>query len=396
MTRVARTRTKPDGPCTGTIKHLVNGSVVQTETITFQGTNSVDDLHGRPIAPSPFTSNQSNGFLITKGKVASSWAFNPATSEYLDFNDCPIWAGDGGNAVGLLSTPSGWFLDTVAGTNPSRPTLTIPELVQDFIEIPRQIRDIGRLYKKDLRGKLTDKDAASTFLGIKFGWIPLVEDLRQLLDLQSIVLKRVKELQQLHSGRGLRRRLKFADDHKSFELFWDRPLIGTNNKIRVPIDRTVKRRTWATITWKPTAPPPYNPYDVRMNDYMRNIVLGITPEGLTKGLWNVIPWTWFLGWFTNIGKYLLANSNTVPASHSEACFMNEKIETYKVKSPQLIGCSNDSFFYAHGQTVKSLKTRIVSGALTPGFNMPFLDMSKLLVLEALAIQRIPRWKRYGH
>lgn len=46
---------------------------------------------------------------------------------------------------------------------------------------------------------------------------------------------------------------------------------------------------------------------------------------------------------------------------------------------------------ANGQYSESIKTRLVgTGSILPGFNMPFLDMSRLSVLGSLFVQRLKR------
>jgi hypothetical protein len=150
------------------------------------------------------------------------------------------------------------------------------------------------------------------------------------------------------------------------------------------------KRSWATIRWKPSTLPPYNPDDHRWNDLSRKLLLGFTPEAIVKGLWDVIPWTWLLGWFTNIGKFALAQSNTIPATHSKGCFMSQTesiVQTGTVEyAPGVRGT-----LVASGQTTRTVKTRIVSSPLIlPGLNMPFVDMSRLSILGALNIQRLRR------
>jgi len=326
------------------------------------------------------------------GTAVSYYRVDTEKWEYVFDNYC---VGDNGCPNETpLAAPNGWFLSTVAATNPSRPVMTIPTLAQDLIDIPKQIRDLGRLLLTPKKELANAKGVANQYLSWKFGWLPLFEDLHQLLDLQSYILKRNKELHALYSGKGLKRRLKFDNSHESGSGLGSRIDFAHDasqpSYVSCDVDHVVAKRSWATITWYPTTPPPYHVDDARWNDYTRRIVLGLTPEGVAKGLWDVIPWTWLLGWFTNVGSYILANSNTVPASHSKACFMSEVSRTSKIKSVTTVGTVYSSII-GTGSFKRVQKTRVVSGALTPGFNMPYLDMSRLSVLGALAIQRIKHW-----
>ena len=391
MTRFARTRSRSvtiSGSFT-TWWHLptrISGGTVSRGKVL---ASTCSDFHGRPIADSTFTSVQATGWPVLNGSAVSYYKYATEKWEVV-FNNTCVSIGTPPNETPLVA-PDGWFLSTVAGTNPSRPVVTIPTLVQDFIDIPKQIRDLGKLLASP-RSQANAKGVANQFLSWKFGWLPLFDDLHQLLDLQASIIKRNKELHALYSGKGLKRRLKFDDttgNSEGVEVYYFKNDGVTTSQMNVLVDNVCKKRSWATITWYPTTPPPYHPDDAKWNDLSRRLVLGFTPEGMAKGLWDVIPWTWLLGWFTNVGKYTLAYSNTVPASHSKACFMSEVVSTSKIKSIVPIGTTEFSVVGSGSRTYSS-KTRIVSGALTPGFNMPYLDMSRLSVLSALAIQRIKR------
>lgn len=288
-----------------------------------------------------------------------------------------------------LSAPSGWHLDLVAGTNPSRPVFTPPQILQDLIELPRLLRDTGRLIRKP-GALMSPKEAANAYLAAKFGWWPLIEDAMKLIELQDRVLKRTKELNDLYSGRGLRRRLKFGESNESKAgTFW--VALSYPGYVGAQYDVKVEKRSWGTIRWMPTTVPKYSPGDMRQSQLARQLIFGLTPEGMAKGAWDVIPWTWLLGWFTNIGKFTLAHSNTIPAAHSRACFMSMTTET---RTPK--GLTLDNAFNVNckvlGETSTVIRTRAIAapGIPLPGFNMPFLDMSRLSVLGALFVQRLKR------
>jgi hypothetical protein len=295
-------------------------------------------------------------------------------------------SGSGLNAT-PLAAPNGWYLRLVAATNPSRPVFTPPQMLQDLIEFPRLLRDTGR-FLSDPRRYANLKGIADTYLAGRFGWAPLIEDLGKLIDLQSHILKRTKELERLYSGRGLKRRVKFGNDTAVSKSLVTYPM-DNFSKVVVTAHHKCERSNWGSIRWKPTSPPPFHPSDVRMHNYVRRIVFGLTPEGMAKGLWDVIPWTWLLGWFVNIGNYALAYSNTVPASHGSACHMSQVTLTTSAGTFEAIGVKSQDLHHI-GYSTYSRKTREVSGVMTPGFNMPFMDMSRLSVLGALVAQRLRR------
>jgi hypothetical protein len=124
-------------------------------------------------------------------------------------------------------------------------------------------------------------------------------------------------------------------------------------------------------------------------EFLRNVVLGLTPEGMLTGLWKVIPWTWLIGWFTNASDLLLVRSGTIPANYVEACLMRKV--TWKKQSglPVFVGGPSDTSVGQTGHETWTDRRRSVGvGSLTPSVNMPFLDMFRLSIVGALAIQRI--------
>jgi len=290
------------------------------------------------------------------------------------------------STMAVQPAPSGWLLDLVAGTNPSRPVIGIPIWAQNLKELPKMLKQLGDaiLSPKSL---VKPKGLAGSYLGVQFGWLPLIEDLKKLVDFQSYVLKRNKELADLYSGKGLRRRLKFTDDTVNTPVSVNTATYA-NAIIKSTSSVDVKRRTWGTIHWYPTTPPQYHPDDHKWNSLVNQIVLGATPEGLAKGLWDVIPWTWLVGWFTNLGKYTLAHSYTVPAQHSGGCLMREAIGTWTAGDSTVSAGSGK--VYQYGQLTRSLKTRAVSSVVTVGVNMPYFDMFRLSILGALFTQRFIR------
>lgn len=381
MTRVSRTRTSSE-TCTGEVHEYINETLNGSVTYTRTNTSTISDFHGRPVVPSGLSSTQVKGFLKLTGEARGSYYPSRSTVFY----GVPVPISAGSLITTPLQAPSGWFLDVIARTNPSRPGITPLELLQDLIDLPKMLRDAGNLIGRPKSG-MSSKEVANHYLCAQFGWVPLIDDLKQLLDFQNNVLKRTNELKRLYAAGGLRRRIAFKDDHQSGKGEYRYSMPGAGCYVVANYNIDVIRRSWATIRWKPVNPPDHTPSDVYMNTVARQAVSGLTVEGMAKGLWQVLPWTWLIGWFTNVGKYALLYSNTVPASHSEACFMSESRRIYVANGVASIGLLKNGVVHT-GAASTTEKTRIVSGSVTPGFSMPFLDMFRLSILGALFTQRL--------
>ena len=381
MARIGRYRVRDDTYRGKIVVSDIDGNFLYQLNPSVEYNSVIGDMIGRPIVPSTLESTQRKGVMRMDGQVLIDdlpWIYK--------FENYPFIGGAGEVPErSLLPVKDGWYLDLLAGTNPSRPVFTPPQVLQDIIELPKLLRETGNLLRKPKK-LMSPKEVANAHLAARFGWAPLIEDLIKVIGLQKTILKRTKELKDLYSGKGIKRRLQFADDTKTTRAV--HLLAYGSTLISVDIHQVVKKNQWGTINWKPTAPPPYQPGDEERNKFALKLALGLTVEGMAKGAWDVIPWTWLLGWFTNIGKYTLLHSNTVPAASSGACLMNRVVST---SFPGMVNVKNSKAYLLSptGTYIHTIKTRVAaSGPVLPGFNMPFLDMSRLSVLASLFVQRM--------
>lgn len=383
MARVPRTRTRPSPYGGGTVIIRKNGNVVsQTSPNRAVYTSTCSDSHGSPIVDSTFSSIQYEGsYPSITGTIHPVFSVSADEAEYDSFTVTGLPSAM--QSMTPIGAPNGWLLDLVAGTNPSRPVVNIPELVEDLVDLPKAIKGLGDLILNPA-SKFNPKGFAGEYLGVQFGWLPLIEDLTKLLNFQSYAIKRAKELNQLYSGKGLRRRLRFSDDTTNSSITGQTSI--STSVVSQVCSLTIKRECWGTIHWFPTTPPSYHPSDTELNSLSTKLVLGASPEAMANGLWKVIPWTWMIGWFTNLGKYTLAHSWTVPADHGTGCFMSMATATYAaggVSTTNITGGSLSS----SGTATRTVRQRSVSSTVTVGANMPYLDMFRLSILGALFVQK---------
>jgi hypothetical protein len=273
----------------------------------------------------------------------------------------------------------------LARTNPSRPTIVPFTIVQDLHDIPRMLRDVGKLIRTPKR-LLSPKEQANSYLGAKFGWLPLIDDAVKLLHLQQYIGARARELQRLYNGQGLRRKITL-DSYHGNEHFrrWAMWSQNWTNVIYGDVSVTTRIREWGTVRWKPTSLPfpGWHPSDVELNQKAIQLALGLTTEGVMKGAWDVLPWTWLIDWFTNASDFLSINSSTIPASPAN---INTMRTTVTLGQHTLVSDLPTGVRDGGGQVVHTTLERAPGlGSLTA--SLPTLDASRLSVLGALFIQR---------
>jgi hypothetical protein len=273
----------------------------------------------------------------------------------------------------------------LANTNPGRSTFSVPTAVGELKDLPGLLRQTGRFVKRFSKGPPPGpSELGGWYLGYRFGWAPLLNDFKKLVDFTAMVDKRVDELNRLYDKGGLKRRVniytsvKTDDDtsihHSAIGLF-----------IYCRIDKKTKRKVWATVRWTPTSRPRYRDNSEQRNE-ARRLVGGINPYGAVETAWELLPWSWLIDWFTNIGDYIGSRNNSVPAVHSNVCIMRNFETEHRVSRTDSI----NEIEGGDGTVIYETKARsVVSGpSITAG--LPFLSAGQWSILGALALNRFGR------
>ncbi|UJQ85281.1 MAG: putative maturation protein [Loecwouvirus pseudonemorishabitans] len=288
----------------------------------------------------------------------------------------------GGSAPALsaFSPPSVAAAATslAAATNPSRPVVDIPAFLGEAGQLPRLVMLAG----SSLLGKL-----ASGNLAYQFGWRPLIADVNKLLSFQNHVRNRVNELERLRDkgGQKSRRELYSARTTGS----------GTQLLQSVPVGYVIsgaytdeaEMRMWGSIKWTPDADLPST--DEALRRLAIRSVLGLSLE--PAALWEILPWSWLIDWFVNVGSFLNAHRNTVPASHGGICIMqyNYAKRIYQKTSGGPSWWTNG---YA-GTLTRERKRRFVQSTSAISASLPFLTARRMSILASLSVLQSEAWGR---
>jgi len=156
-------------------------------------------------------------------------------------------------------------------------------------------------------------EAAGDYLNLQFGWVPFLQDLAFLLDMQRKLAQKMAWLKK-HNNKSVRR--NFEMDASGFSEGLDRftypfatmkPTLTTElykgyllDWQNIPVQKTYKRRIWFRSKWRFMIP--------ELNDNSwRNKALQFALVGLDLDpsvIWKATPWSWLLDWFTNVGAIL--------------------------------------------------------------------------------------------
>lgn len=229
---------------------------------------------------------------------------------------------------------------------------------------------------------------------MEFGWKPIANDLKKLLDFTALLDARTKEIEALMKS-GLRRKRTLAKDG------WTetRPTLYTLNREGWQNYQTSEAvaaiEYWGFVNWVHTSAHSLPPiFDPNARNLAIQAILGLTVDANT--IWELLPFSWLADWCSNAGGYLAASRNTVGAIPTEILIMSETRIDQKVKlvsvanfapPPKLV---EGSLIYDRHWVIKA-RTR---GMLTVQAHMPFLSERQVLILADVVNSNF-RTKRIG-
>lgn len=267
----------------------------------------------------------------------------------------------------------------LAKTNPSRPHVGVPAALGELRDLPNLVRGWGRGYLRT---------AAQANLSWKFGIAPMLGDIRKLFEFTSAVNKRLEQLRKLRDGKVLRTRChlgtnEIVEDHGVQLLHSEGCQISAHSVT------THSYEMWGTAEWKllPTSDLPHMD-DAEMKFLAQRLVTGITSHGMLETAWELLPWSWLVDWFSNVGTMLTATNNTVGCTWGRICVMrhSRSVRTYDANSlskPSWV--TLDGWFTSIGERKERFPTYPVIPVPLP--SLPIIDGGKLSILLSLAALR---------
>jgi hypothetical protein len=231
--------------------------------------------------------------------------------------------------------------------------------------------------------------APKATLWYRWGWVPLISDIRRMWSFSDRVNERIVWLSRLASGqRVIKRRatLRNTTDYDSPTTVALKS-IGANIQGRRTVVYTEK--VWATVQWK--LDPSFVLSGVGLEgdpiwDLAHRLTFGITTQEALSALWEIMPWSWFVDWIFSVQTIQNATKNTIPLTWGPICLMRHTTATALVEpltsSADLSWCRPNG---VHRQSEDRKQRLIVSPVLpfAPS-SMPVFTTGQWSILGALA------------
>ena len=188
---------------------------------------------------------------------------------------------------------------------PDRPNMGLLNAIYELKDVP------GMLRQRFLNHGLSS--IGDYYLALKFGWEPLLRDVRDFVTTQRNAQKVLNQLIR-DEGKPVRRRIQLAStagtpieltgnaayDGMQFNSYWH----------YTPSDKYTYRElptttTWASAQFRYWLPP--GPRDVAWRRWMLARIYGLKPT--PSVVYKAIPWSWLVDWFSNVG-HVISNLDT--------------------------------------------------------------------------------------
>jgi hypothetical protein len=287
-----------------------------------------------------------------------------------------------------MATAESWMPIAWDKMKPTKPVFNGLNAAYELHELPSMLR------QRFLNSGLSS--IGSYYLALKFGWEPLLKDIRNLIQTQDKAQKRLEWLLS-HNGQPVRRRVKLRDDTfnesivsgSNYGAF--QPVLITqyyNGQPRYEQKTWSSRQVWATGTFKFWLPP--GPRSVAYRRRMLAELYGLNPS--PQVIYKMVPWSWLVDWFFNVGP-LLGTLDTGVADRLAASnfYMMSSFEGHRTVSVtgRMFTRGGGGFdLSATAYSNSYVKLRAKGNAFRPGTNPATLNGTQLSILGALGLSKM--------
>lgn len=211
-----------------------------------------------------------------------------------------------------LSAKEAAVSDLLVRTNPSAPSISVPTFIGELKDIPELVRDWGgSLLRKVAKGHLTWRWAIR----------PMISDVQKMMQFSRLVDERFATLIRLRDGGFVRKATglggSVSTSSPSTQLF----SVGGGQFITATKVTTYTSKMWGSVQWKTDGTFSYPRDGDSMRKFAERIVVGATSYETLATTWELLPWSWFVDWFANVGGMIATNNNSVGASYGNMCIM---------------------------------------------------------------------------
>lgn len=244
------------------------------------------------------------------------------------------------------------------------------------------------------------KGAGSEYLNAQFGWIPLINDIRDAVGAARDSAKILDQFKR-DAGRVVRRRYDFPVERTTERIYsYEGPFADVTSSLGTYVwmppffedgdtsgtsytDREIKRKTWFTGAFTyhmPASDTQVGKFLSAVQQY--DLLFGGVPT--PDVLWNLTPWSWATDWFANTGDVLTNVSNAM--LYGQVLRYGYLMEETTILDRNTLTMPRCKAGTRYESVVKTtVKRRIRASPFGFGINFDALDGYQLSILAALGL-----------
>jgi len=299
-----------------------------------------------------------------------------------------------------------------ARTRPGNPLAAAGQFGAELHQIPRipllasagTIAGLGTLIRRLHNRLFFFRSLGNEYLNITFGWAPFVRDLQQMYHLQKNMDTQIAQIIR-DNGRGIRRRCTLENDSSvsqtkstntsPFGFCTGGVTFFGGCTSTLTTTTTVRTHRWYVGKYQYYIP------DLGSSEWTaraRRALFGINPT--PSLLWELLPWSWLVDWFTNAGDvFSNASSNAVDNLTCKYSYIMKNVRTEVQRSAYCEWPTRESGgvnpTHAPGgrttlTTTEYVESKVRAGSLNPfGLGIQFSSLTnyQIGILAALGLSR---------
>lgn len=280
--------------------------------------------------------------------------------------------------------------DAIAAAHPGAPHVALPVFLFELKDVPRMLKHAmnrARVLANAAGGDTPSaikrylgnpSNPAEDWLNYNFGWRPFVSDISSIYSVADWMHSRAKMMRgfspiitrrsNLGSNISVTRNNNIVFDSTITSWF------GTDK-----ITTTTKK--WCVSHWVKD-PMRFNAALSTDHQYLRRHALGL--NFAFSHLWDAMPWSWLVDWFTDAGSVIHALQNRMGIRFLNASVMTNTRAVREIwpKPPR-----RDNMTSGSAQIAKETKSRSPTTPSILPSSIPYLGTGQLATLAALAVTR---------
>jgi hypothetical protein len=253
-----------------------------------------------------------------------------------------------------------WKAKALASINPFTPQVDLPLFFFELKDFPRMLRGLGYV----LSGTYKARDTPGGYLAYNFGWGPLLSDLATLANFADLFGKTRNALTNAANGGRVSHTLGSKSSPGSAGIY--EYGLGGDGVYRLATTTSITQKAWCTARVHLTEPLPFPTFEREM--LVLKTALGLNLSA--AAIWNAVPWSWLIDYFTNIGALMEARRG-----YTQWYFKDLHVMVKSTRTTKIAGTLNQvrSMSYSGGEKIFTRKERSYVGS-NPDVGIGFAPM----------------------